>query len=141
MVGILALGGGMVVGCGLTPEQEARIAELGAANEDLTVELADVYAQMQAGTLDAKTAASRLSKVKGALEKNAAEIKKLQSEGVGKGGMVWAAIGMFGRSALHGAAKILPAAGPWGALIQGLLTLVLGGSETKKKPPVEEVKT
>lgn len=133
----LALLGGVLVGCGLTEEQTKRIAAIGVENEALAVQLEDTYAQVKAGTLTLEEGLKRTKAIKDALHKNIDEVKKLQSEGTGTMGMICAALGMFGRSALHGVAKVIPAAGPWGALLQGVLTLVLGGSETKKAAPKE----
>ena len=135
---ILALG--TIGGCswftvGLNPDQKKRVEELEKANEGFVEELSILYAKAKAGTITLEELASGIGKVKTQTKANLDEIKKIHTES-GSGGAIWAIIGVLGRTVLHGAAKFIPAGGgPLALGLQGILGLLLGGSQTKKHPP------
>lgn len=136
---VLALAGvGMLSGCGgLSKEQQERLDKLMGENQALSVRLQAVYKAAQNGTATVGEVEAAVKEITTAISANQAEIKKLQDEGAGGMAWLWALIGMFGRTVLHAGAKI-PLGGPLGVIVQSLLGLLLGGSQTAKK---EELKT
>lgn len=131
IVGLALVGG---VGCdllkGISPEQVARIQKLGEDNDALTRELASLVSGVKEGKVSTVDALAAIVRVKAQLEKNLAELEEIKKSGANTGTLFGALLGLFGRSAAHGL-RALPIPGPLGIGINALLTIVLGGSESK----------
>lgn len=130
VVVVLAFGIGGCVSW-LTPEQSARIAKISQENADLVVRMEEFYLAAKAGKVSPEEVIATVTAAKATIAKNMAELEKIKQEGSGTQTTIAAILGMFGRTILHGATK-LPIPGPWGLALNGLLGLLLGGSETKK---------
>jgi outer membrane murein-binding lipoprotein Lpp len=125
----------LLAGCGLTAEQQKRIDDLSAQNEALVNKQRGLLEKVKLGTATPVEVAEAFKDIAEQMKKNAEEIKEIKdSSSTG----TWLAVagGLFGRTLLHAAGAAIPGAGPVAMALQGLLTLLLGGSTTvKPKPP------
>ena len=121
-------------GCaGLSAEQTARIEAIAKENETLAIKMAALIEKAKKGEISPTEIIQAVEEVRNLMDKNRTEIKSIQESATSKAA-VWGGIaGLVGRTVLHGAASAIPGAGPVAAMLQGLLTLLLGGSTTKKK--------
>lgn len=122
----------LLFGCGITAEQQKRIDALTAENEALANKQRDLLEKIKTGTVTPTEIATAFKEVTEQMKKNADEIKAIKDSG-GTMAVITAVVGVFGRTALHAAASLVPGGTPAAMALQGLLTLLLGGSETKKK--------
>lgn len=125
---------GLMGGCaGLSKEQQERIEVITKKNETLAGELSTLYTQARQGLADPAEIVAAIQKVTAAMSENHAEIKKIQAESGNTSAWIAGAVGLFGRTALHAVGAAIPGAGPLAAGLQAILTLLLGGSTTKKR--------
>jgi len=123
----------LVSGCAhLTDEQKARVNVLVQENETLARKMATLLEKAKAGEITPTEIVLAIEEVRATMEKNKSEIADIQASGATWSAIIGGVAGTIGRSALHAVALAVPAAGPWGIAIQGLLTMLLGGSATKK---------
>lgn len=117
-------------GC-LSEENLKKAEALGEENAALALEVEGLAAKAKAGTLSSVDAVAAIGKLTAQMNKNLALMKELKSSGDGTAGMLGGLAVMLGRSALHAVAAV-QTGNPLLVAIQGLLTLLLGGSSTKK---------
>jgi hypothetical protein len=120
-----------VAGC-LTAEQRQRIEDLSQQNEALVEKQRALVEKVRLGTATQAEIADAFTGVANQIKKNAEEIKAIKDSG-STGAWLAAAAGILGRTALHAAGAMIPGGTPVAGAIQGLLTLLLGGSETRRK--------
>ena len=121
-----------ILGCvALSPESQAKVDELSAQNELLAMELEDIVAKANSGEISLADAIEGVKKIKAAIEDNKKQIEEIsKAEGLSTRDGILVAIGVFARSILHVGSKAIPTNWGW---LAGILNLLLGGSENKKK--------
>lgn len=123
-------------GCvGLSAESSARIEALRAENARQLALLAELQKKVESGDATAADAMKAAAIIQAAVDMNKAEIKAIaDNEGGTTRDMLLVGAGVFGRTVLHGAARVLPTLplGSLGGVINALLGLILQ-SESKKK--------
>jgi hypothetical protein len=117
-------------GC-LTAEQAQRVEELSKQNEELVAKQRALVEKVRLGTATQEEIATAFVGVANQLKKNADEIKAIKDSS-STGAWITAAVALFGRSALHAAGAAIPGGTPVAGALQGLLTLLLGGSQSKR---------
>lgn len=133
MIGVLVLF--MAGGCStLSDEQKNRIEVIVKENEAIAGKMAALVTKAKAGLITPSEVVLAMDELRVTMDKNRAEIKTIQESG-GTMAMVWAAVGLFGRTALHAVSIAVPGSGPIASALQAFLTLLLGGSSTKKTEP------
>lgn len=125
-VALLAIGG-----C-LSAEQRQRIDDLSQQNEALVEKQKALVEKVRLGTATQAEIADAFTGVANQIKKNAEEIKSIKDSG-STGAWIAAAAGLLGRTVLHAAGALIPGGTPVAGAIQGLLTLLLGGSQTVRK--------
>ncbi len=127
----------LIGGCaGLSSEQIARIDALSAENQKATSEMSVLLSKAKAGTITPLEVVQAMDRLRALIDSNVKEIKEIEAT-ASKGSVIAGAIGLFGRTALHAVSIAVPGSGPIAAALQGLLTLLLGGSSTKKQDPTK----
>lgn len=128
----------LVAGCAhLTEEQKARVNVLVQENETLAKKMADLVGRAKDGNVTPLEIVAAVEEVRKTMEKNKSEIAEIQASGGTWSAIIGGVAGTLGRSALHAVSLAVPATGPWGIALQGLMTLLLGGSSTKKQESVK----
>lgn len=130
---VLALGVG-VMGCEvwngiIGGSDSAEMKKLAEENAALAAKIEETIKEVKSGAKSPLEAMLFLNRAKLQVDANLAQIKKIQEEGSSTGYLIGTIIGLFARTAAHGAAAKFP-------LLSPFLTLILGGSETKKAAPV-----
>ncbi len=123
----------MLGGCQLSTEQQKRIDALVAENEALYLKEKQLAVDAKDGKVTAAQVASAVVEITAQMQKNLTEIKAIKDAGNSTAAIIGAIAGTIGRSALHAAGAMIPGGGPLADGFLGLLTLLLGGSETKRK--------
>lgn len=123
-----------IAGCGLTREQQQRIEVLAAENEALVAKQQELVKKIQLGTATPEEVALAFQGIAAQMKKNADEIKAIKESG-STTAWITAGLALFGRTALHAVGAMIPGGTPAAVLIQGFLTVLLGGSQTAKKDP------
>lgn len=132
--GIVIAGLVLVMGgcASLSTEQQERVNALVDENAKLSIKLADLTKQAKEGTATPEEITAAMQEVQASIERNRKEIADIHASGTSTSAILGGIAGALGRTALHAATKI-PIGGPIGIVIQGILGLLLGGSETRKK--------
>lgn len=133
-----AIGAVVLGGCGLSQEQLDRISKLAQENNELYQAQEKLVADAKAGNIDPVKIAESLAKITAQVKKNIDEIQKIRQEGNSTAAIIGAVLGMFGRSALHGLAGVIPGGGAVTGILQSGLQLLLGGSATAAKKEDED---
>lgn len=128
----MLLGAITLAGCGLTSDQQKRVDALVAENEALYQKERQLAEDAKNGKVTAAQVAGAVVEITTQMKKNLEEIKAIKDAGNSTAAIIGAIAGTLGRSALHAAAGMIPGGNPLLGGLQGLLTLLLGGSETKK---------
>jgi len=124
---------GLMGGCaGLTADQKARIEALGVENDKAATDMSVLLLKAKSGEASPFEIVQAVDRIKSLMDRNTKEIKEIEASS-STSSTIAALAGLFGRTALHAVSAAIPGAGPIGALLQGILTLLLGGSSNKKK--------
>jgi hypothetical protein len=105
----------------------AEMKRLAEENAALAAQIEETVKEVKSGAKSPLEAMLTLNRLKLQVDANLEQIKKIQAEGQSTGYVIGTIIGLVGRTALHGVAAKFPMLAPW-------LTMLLGGSETKKSP-------
>lgn len=127
LVGLVVL-----VGCGLTEQQQERMDKIVTDNMKLKDDLAKLYERAKTGQASPGEIADGVARLTHQIETNLDEIGKIRKEGATTWGIIGAVAGTFGRSVLH-LGNAASGAIPGGGLLSSVLTLLLGGSQGPKK--------
>jgi len=125
----------------ITPEQQARLDDLGKREKAAQDQVADILAKQKAGTLSAADVAVALGSILPTMAQTANEISALKKEiasqsgtgGLGALGVILLSI--FGRSGLHGLSFVASALPPPFGIIATGITGLLGGSQSHDPSP------
>lgn len=120
-----------IAGC-LTEEQRQRIEDLSSQNLALVEKQKALVEKVRLGTATQAEIADAFTGIADLIKKNAEEIKAIKDSGSTEA-WIAAAAGLLGRTVLHAAGAMIPGGTPVAGAIQGLLTLLLGGSQTIRK--------
>jgi len=127
----------LLAGCsGLSDGQREEIATLVAENKALVVEMESLYGRLKDGSATVAEVSAAVVRIKAKVESNLKRIEEIHESGASTAAIIGGIVGALFRSVPHALTRI-PLPGGLGIAVQGFLSLLLGGSATKRKEEKE----